>query len=548
MGSWQAGLPSTPDGEGHPLWLKLEGASGPWKDPRLVFYPSVPVVALYKDGTEVREETLNELGHDPRFVTEWSAMPLQPEEAGGPLILRLDRLASVPWAIEMAESADWVTHLFRSDLLLFVSFMILLFLGLVAIGLYAAFPREPLHLILALFAWCLSLNFLVRIQSKSLFLTAPDVYFALGIAGAVGWPIFALLFFERVVHPSLRNMTRALWVGYGSLCAVAIGCIAVEPKAFHFLENGLMMLVVQALMLAIVVLIVLSIRRESKNVEYSFFLFAFTVYFLDFATAIALPVQGGGVASSLALALGFTAVMLRRYWATQREVQQLNAGLERKVQDRTEALTQAIADRAAMEERNRVAHEIHDVVGHTLTGAIVQLEAGQLLLGRDPDQAQRKVETAQELVRKGLDDIRASVRMLRDDAWSEPIIDLMQRAALETEHHADVEIRQRFDANLPELSSSFKSLLYSALLEGISNGIRHGGSRAFEVELTREKDRLRFRLRNEGRPYAGEEFGFGLQALRGRAERLGGTFGFRSNGSEGGAVLEIFLPLHDPAI
>lgn len=135
----------------------------------------------------------------------------------------------------------------------------------------------------------------------------------------------------------------------------------------------------------------------------------------------------------LALAITFSAILIRRYFLIQQRVHQLNTQLEQKVAERTQELEQThaqlveslrvnadyLAEVSALEERNRIAQEIHDIVGHTLTTAIIQMEAGSRFLAVDPAQAARRMETSQELVRKGLDDIRGSVRMLKQVDWSD---------------------------------------------------------------------------------------------------------------------------------
>ncbi|QYR20938.1 hypothetical protein KZ483_24825 [Paenibacillus sp. sptzw28] len=89
-----------------------------------------------------------------------------------------------------------------------------------------------------------------------------------------------------------------------------------------------------------------------------------------------------------------------------------------------------------------------------------------------------------------------------------------------------------------------KKLIYHALQEGLTNGIKHGGCRHFEFALYLEEDYLKFILHNDRIPYAAVPSGFGLSAMRERINHLGGTLELSpSYDSRSGSVLKILLPL-----
>src|SRR5690606_27065290 len=103
--------------------------------------------------------------------------------------------------------------------------------------------------------------------------------------------------------------------------------------------------------------------------------------------------------------------------------------LEQLVDQRTEELklanrtlkatllekAETLAEMSVLEERSRIAYEMHDVVGHTLTAAIVQLEATKKLAEQQNAVSLEKMDLLIDLVRKGLDDIRKSVKLLKSD-------------------------------------------------------------------------------------------------------------------------------------
>lgn len=207
----------------------------------------------------------------------------------------------------------------------------------------------------------------------------------------------------------------------------------------------------------------------------------------------------------------------------------------------------SLAEIAVLEERNRIAHDIHDIVGHTLTATIVQLEAGLRLLDSKPAVAAEKFELCQELIGKGLNEIRRAVRMMRDDTNTLDLAPALVQLIQETEKYAAVIID--YDIHpLPDLSSSQKKVLFHALQEGLTNGIRHGGSTRFSFELAAEADHIRFRLQDNGS--GGSEppqYGFGLTAMQERVESLGGELHFTTT-QEQGSRLHLQLPIKQSAV
>ena len=88
---------------------------------------------------------------------------------------------------------------------------------------------------------------------------------------------------------------------------------------------------------------------------------------------------------------------------------------EREARQRTEALAAEVAQLAAANERNRMAREIHDTLGHYLTVIHVQLEAARAIIGRDPERGMLAVTRAQALAKDGLTAVRQSVKALREE-------------------------------------------------------------------------------------------------------------------------------------
>jgi len=246
-----------------------------------------------------------------------------------------------------------------------------------------------------------------------------------------------------------------------------------------------------------------------------------------------------------------------------KELEQFHRNLEQLVETRTAELERAnrtlamtmrekaetLADMSVLEERNRIAYEMHDVVGHTLTAAIVQLEATRKLADREGGIPPEKLELLDELVRKGLNDIRKTVRLMKSDEDQPLSLEASLRELIQFAEDT-MEVRIDSDIVLPRelsLGKLTEGVLYHALQEGLTNGIRHGRSSRFRFTLKREDKQLRFLLVSDGEPFVSAAPGFGLNSMMKRVELLGGSVALRSSktedGSPDGCELTILLPL-----
>src|SRR5690606_5432907 len=110
-----------------------------------------------------------------------------------------------------------------------------------------------------------------------------------------------------------------------------------------------------------------------------------------------------------------------------------------------------------------------------------------------------------------------TVRMMKLDYEERALVPSIQKLIQETEHAMGIQVI--YDPRpLPELNSIVKKTLYLALQEGLTNGIRHGKATRFEFSLEAADHNVYFQLANNGEPYCGQEFGFGLNTMRERIE------------------------------
>ncbi len=188
---------------------------------------------------------------------------------------------------------------------------------------------------------------------------------------------------------------------------------------------------------------------------------------------------------------------------------------------------------AVLEERQRIAKDIHDTAGHSITTVIMQTEAAKLVIDRDPEDAKHKITAANLQARHALEELRESVHLLSGSTEHMTAKESLLAIARESMEGTEITVRCAVDD--VELDEPRRRFLCNTLKEGISNGLRHGGATAFLFELRREGDEVCFDLSDNGCGMAQEELreGFGLSGMRTRAESLGGRVEFVTEKDEG---------------
>ncbi|MCB9434615.1 MAG: sensor histidine kinase [Ardenticatenaceae bacterium] len=179
---------------------------------------------------------------------------------------------------------------------------------------------------------------------------------------------------------------------------------------------------------------------------------------------------------------------------------------------------------ATTKERNRIAREIHDTLGHYLTVVNMQIKAAQAVMAQQPEKAQDVLQKAQKLTEEGLTAVRQSVSALRDSPLGQKSLSVALADLLaETENSGIV---TQFDiAGQPRpLDAKLDLTLYRAVQEGLTNIRKH--ARASRVDLLldyRAADQVQLQIKDNGVGTAvSPTNGFGLLGLRERVHLLGG--------------------------
>jgi signal transduction histidine kinase len=201
-----------------------------------------------------------------------------------------------------------------------------------------------------------------------------------------------------------------------------------------------------------------------------------------------------------------------------------------------------VAELATTRERNRVARDIHDGLGHHLTVVQMQLQAARAVLDTDPARAEALLEKAQQQSSEALADVRRSVAALREPRSVAPLPDALRRLADESSE-AGLPTAVEVLGSRRDLQPELEESLFRVAQEGLTNVRKHAA--ASNARLLLDYGRagsVRLEVRDDGRGEgSGGGTGFGLIGLRERVSSLGGSLTVDS-AAGAGLTLRVELP------
>ncbi len=209
------------------------------------------------------------------------------------------------------------------------------------------------------------------------------------------------------------------------------------------------------------------------------------------------------------------------------------------------AYAEQVGELAATKERNRLARDIHDSLGHYLTVINVQLEKALAFKEARPVEADRAMSDAKRLASEALRDVRRSVGALRATPETEPF--LLRRALEELVGHTDsseLSVRLKIEGSEEGFAAQGRMALYRAAQEGLTNIQKHSGASEAAIDLQFGPDKAVLRVSDNGKGVdmaalqdAGTNGngngGYGLQGLEERVALLGGNFRIETTSGKG---------------
>ncbi len=383
------------------------------------------------------------------------------------------------------------------------------------------------------------------------------------------WTLFALLFIVEILGlvQSIEQLVQdgQRWGHFLLVFAVVVILNSVEIlKLFVLPENrhkilffiieilaafGFVVLVEGVYSILLFILLLTQFYFIAQNLSSATWMLSVALPFYAISYVIQVYITKGDVnslqifresfAALIALIVHFVAVQIimafyRQYIKLGKTLKELDANKQE-----LEKAYAVVAEVTALEERQRIAKDIHDTAGHSLATVIMQTEAAKRIIDEDPKDAKVKIIAANLQARHTLDRLRESIHLLSGSQEQKTLKSELESIIHETMDGTEIVIRSQIE-EITVSEAKFR-FLCNTLKEGISNGLRHGGATAFWFELKVEEETICFLLSDNGKGMDKDmPAGFGLTTMKNKAKTFGGDVRIVTEPNEG---FELYMTL-----
>ena len=342
------------------------------------------------------------------------------------------------------------------------------------------------------------------------------------------------------------------WSALAFLLLESVICMAL-PRLTSFAGNQIFLLVAANMLtltrdrknrgIGLIILVILFLFTNDHVVSAFVPITSFERYLYPYTAQSASLFQGTASALStwvLILFLVYILFLIQDQMLESAQMRRINDEL-RTLNHQLEEMADVREKMGETRERNRLAREIHDTLGHTLTGLSTGIDAAKTLLQRDPDMAIKQLDILSATAREGLKDVRRSVRKLRPDALENHTL----KGALETmieEFMRSSGVKVSYVCHLDSLDfqPDEEDTIYRIVQECMTNSVRHGHASRIYISFGKDQDSLILIIEDDGKGCVDIQEGFGLHHMKERIALLNGNVRFY--GRDGFEVL-VELPL-----
>ena len=189
------------------------------------------------------------------------------------------------------------------------------------------------------------------------------------------------------------------------------------------------------------------------------------------------------------------------------------------------ALSEKIAEDR---ERKRIAREIHDTLGHALTGISAGIDAVKVLVDIDTNRAKEQLNNVSVVVRDGIRDVRGSLNKMRPGALENNTLkEALIKIIREYEAISNLEIHLHYEWDNIDLDIAKEDIVFRVIQESITNSVRHGHAKTIWIELLEEESYV-MTIQDDGVGFDELHYGYGLKQMQERLMIIGGSVRFEN--------------------
>lgn len=194
-------------------------------------------------------------------------------------------------------------------------------------------------------------------------------------------------------------------------------------------------------------------------------------------------------------------------------------------------------------ERKRLAREIHDTLGHALTGIAAGVDACIAMIDIDPALTKQQLIVVAKVVREGIGDVRRSLNKLRPGALEEHTLkEAVQKMIQEFSDVSDVKIDFDYQLEKIDFENTKEDIIFRIVQESITNALRHGHANVIEIKIYQENSNLIIYIKDNGLGCKEVKKGYGLKQMQERIAILNGTLKYDGND---GFTVEVVIPMKE---
>ena len=365
---------------------------------------------------------------------------------------------------------------------------------------------------------------------------------------------FAFLSFVTIGHFYIKSKNR--YARYLLFAAEVVICMALM-RVLNLSYDGVVLVVAADLMfkyeghrqeytllIALICLYVIANYNmalfQTKIISFE----AYASYYNADAKAVILALKNTFYSINIVVFVFYLILLIKNTHEEKERIRLLNEKLE-EANQRLRAYAIEVAQMAETRERNRLAREIHDTLGHALTGIAAGLDACIMTLEVAPDLTKKQLNKIRDTAKKGITDVRRSVKKLRpDDLERLPFQEALMEMTKNYSESSGMEITFDIFSWSENLRQDQEDVIYRVLQESITNSKRHGHATKVKITIGGNEKYLLIVIADNGRGCEDVKQGFGLKHMRERLELLHGTIHYWS---DEGFIVEAMIPLNREA-
>lgn len=191
-----------------------------------------------------------------------------------------------------------------------------------------------------------------------------------------------------------------------------------------------------------------------------------------------------------------------------------------------------------LEERNRISRELHDTIGHNLTGILMQVDAAKQIMEYDRDKGMGLLEEVYKNINSSIEELRQTVRDIKPAEYQthkSSILEIINRFKLDT----GVNVEYKTSGIHHEFYPSMEMVLYRNIQEALTNSVRHGGAANILVHIIYKQESTEVVISDNGTGCSKIKKGLGLSGMEERLEIIGGSIKYET---EKGFTIHMYIP------